>query len=144
MKVLVCGGRLFSDGRLLNRALDALHELVSITEIIEGNARGADRLAGLWAKQNNIKNTKFRALWEVYGKAAGPIRNQQMLDEGKPDLVLAFPGQRGTADMVARAKRANIKVIGFDENDVPRELLYSFVESVEDDALLRGGAKRSS
>lgn len=44
------------------------------------------------------------------GKAAGPIRNQRMLDEGKPDLVVAFPGGRGTADMVRRAKAAGVPV----------------------------------
>ena len=51
----------------------------------------------------------IRLDWKKYGKKAGPLRNQQMLEEGKPDLVVAFPGGNGTADMVRRAKKANIE-----------------------------------
>lgn len=49
--------------------------------------------------------------WSKYGKAAGPMRNQKMLDEYKPDLVVALPGGRGTADMVSRARVAGVEVI---------------------------------
>jgi hypothetical protein len=53
----------------------------------------------------------FPADWEKYGKAAGPIRNQQILVEGKPDLVVAFQGGRGTANMVSRAQQAGVPVV---------------------------------
>ncbi len=53
----------------------------------------------------------FHAEWMKYGKAAGPIRNARMLAEGKPDLVVAFPGGRGTADMLRRVREAGIEVI---------------------------------
>ena len=53
----------------------------------------------------------YRADWEGLGRKAGPIRNQQMLDEGKPDLVVAFPGGRGTANMMRIAREAGIEVI---------------------------------
>lgn len=43
-------------------------------------------------------------------RAAGPIRDQEMLDKGKPDLVVAFLGNRGTADMVRRAREAGVPV----------------------------------
>jgi hypothetical protein len=52
----------------------------------------------------------YVAQWKKHGRAAGPIRNQRMLDEGKPDLVVAFPGGRGTADMIRRAERAGVPV----------------------------------
>ena len=59
----------------------------------------------------NIPVERFPADWSEYGKAAGAIRNQQMLDEGTPDLVVAFPGGNGTLDMVRRSQRAGIKVL---------------------------------
>lgn len=80
-------------------------------EIISGMATGADSVAVDWAVTNWLKVHKFPADWKTHGKAAGHIRNQQMIDEGKPDLVVAFPGGKGTADMVKRAKKAGIKVI---------------------------------
>ena len=111
MRVLVCGGRDFSDKALLENTLRLWHRVRGVDTIIEGNAHGADRMAGYWARKNRITNLKFPADWEAHGKAAGAIRNQQMLDEGKPDLVIAFPGGRGTADMVKRARKAGIEVM---------------------------------
>ena len=87
-----------------------IHSLYSITEIISGGARGADTLAEEWADENNIPKTIVKADWKTHGKAAGPIRNQQMLDL-KPNMVVAFPGGNGTADMVRRSKKANFEVI---------------------------------
>ena len=123
-KILVCGGRNFDDKPLLYRTLDKLcHDrgwvrfgsfgATPYVTIIHGGARGADQLAGEWACrfQAWVPMFVFPANWEKYGRAAGPIRNQQMLDEGKPDVVVAFAGGRGTADMVRRAKAAGIEVI---------------------------------
>lgn len=111
MRLLVCGGRNFDDWPLLDRSIRALIAMRSWPEaIISGMARGADEMAADWAKRNAITVLSFPADWEKHGKKAGPIRNQQMLDEGKPDIVLAMPGGRGTADMVARAKKAKVPV----------------------------------
>lgn len=110
MRVLVCGGRDFSDCGLMFNTLDALAKVEVVDCIIEGDARGADRIAGAWAKRRRIDLRLFPADWAQYGKAAGPIRNQKMLDAGKPDLVIAFPGGNGTADMVRRARGAGIEV----------------------------------
>jgi hypothetical protein len=57
----------------------------------------------------------YPADWAKHGRAASPIRNQQMLDEGRPNLVVAFPGGRGTADMVRRARSAGVEVIEVDK-----------------------------
>jgi hypothetical protein len=84
---------------------------IAIDAVIEGDARGADRMAGEWARNHRVENIKFCADWEKLGRKAGPIRNQLMLDEGKPDLVVAFPGGRRTADMVRRARAAGVEVI---------------------------------
>lgn len=111
MRVLVCGGRDFSDSAYLYKTLDELKRAAAIDAIIEGDARGADRIAGYWARKNRIDNYKFPANWLRDGKAAGPIRNEQMLREGRPDLVLAFPGGAGTAHMVRIARRAGVRVL---------------------------------
>ncbi len=111
MRVLVCGGRDFCEGRAVVEALGPMHRATPFSAIIHGAARGADYLAGAWARWMQVPELPFPADWERDGRAAGPIRNQRMLDEGKPDLVVAFPGGRGTADMIRRARKAGLRVI---------------------------------
>ena len=110
MRVLICGGRDFSDADFMDRYLRIVDRRYVIKHVIQGGARGADRLAKNWAEGCGVPVTEYRADWSKYGKAAGPRRNQQMIDEGKPDLVIAFGGGRGTADMVRKAEAAGIKV----------------------------------
>jgi len=110
LRVLVCGGRNFHDFKLMAAELDRIHRSDGIALVISGAARGADTLAESWAALFGVGLVRFPADWARHGKAAGPIRNQQMLDEGKPDLVVAFPGGAGTADMVRRAKAAGVPV----------------------------------
>ena len=112
MRVLVCGGRDFDDWGCLCSKLDGVMSSNGrLLHIVHGNAIGADFLARVWAKFRNCPQTPFPADWRKYGKAAGFICNQQMLDDGKPDLVVAFPGGVGTADMVRRARKAGVEVI---------------------------------
>lgn len=107
MKVLVCGGRDFTDATTMSRVLGSLH-LQSFDTIIQGGAAGADRLAAQWAEKNCVSCHTFWAQWKRYGSRAGPIRNGYMLGHGEPDLVIAFPGGRGTNDMMRRALRYNV------------------------------------
>jgi hypothetical protein len=72
---------------------------------------GAPSLAEEWARARGKEVTKFWAKWHKQGNAAGPIRNQKMIDNGKPDYAVMFPGGRGTADMKRRLDIARIKVI---------------------------------
>jgi hypothetical protein len=111
MRVLVCGGRDFDDRERLFSVMDWLHEGFQFTALIQGEARGADRLSGQWADERGIKNLRFPANWDLHGRRAGPIRNRQMLANGKPDLVVAFPGGAGTSDMIRQAQKAGIRVI---------------------------------
>lgn len=112
MRVLVCGGRDFEKYDYLKTVLSALQVTRGdFSAIIHGGARGADANAGLYARRHNIEEVQYLADWKAHGKAAGPIRNKQMLVEGKPDLVVAFPGGRGTANMVEQAKKAGVEVI---------------------------------
>lgn len=112
MRVLVCGGRDFADYDAVRAALDPLYlkTAVDCFAIIQGGATGADKLAREWCGNRYVRCYNFPADWKQYGRAAGPLRNAQMIAEGRPDLVLAFPGGRGTADMVAKAKAAGIPV----------------------------------
>lgn len=99
MRVLVYGGRDFTDTESLYKYLDKFHEENLITIIIEGDARGADRIAGHWARKNRIDLLVFKAQWDTLGKAAGFIRNKQMRDEGRPDVGIQCPGGKGTEMM---------------------------------------------
>lgn len=114
MRLLVCGGRDFGDDRMLRKALCQIQcEGHVITHLLHGAARGADTMADLWAnEQHSIIVMAFRAEWDLYGRGAGPKRNQRMLDEGVPDEVLAFwdGKSRGTLDMITRATRAGVQV----------------------------------
>lgn len=111
MKILVCGGRDFDSVHLLHKTLDHFLKEYNFDTLIEGDARGADRMAGRWAIENNVECKVYPAKWQKYGNRAGPIRNLQMLDEGKPDLVIAFPGGEGTAHMVKIARGRGIRVL---------------------------------
>lgn len=111
MRLLVCAGRDFDDEDLLYDIMQVIEAKAEISCIIEGGAKGADMLAGLYANFRNLPLEIYPAQWEKYGNQAGPIRNMQMIVEGKPDCVLALPGGRGTANMVQQAKDAGIRVI---------------------------------
>lgn len=113
MKVLVCGGRNYNDEAYVFKYLDFVHENANgpISVIINGGAMGADELSSKWSVSRNKQLWVYKADWKKHGKAAGPIRNQQMIDDGKPDFVIAFPGGKGTADMVRRARAAGVPVI---------------------------------
>jgi hypothetical protein len=108
VRVLVCGGRRFADPAKIEAHLAGIP---GIAVIIEGGAVGADALARRFAEQYRIPVETFPADWARHGRAAGPIRNRQMLDEGRPDLVVAFPGGPGTANLVKQARAAGVPVV---------------------------------
>jgi len=120
-RVLVCGGRDFCDKAILWKTLDetfphsetdSYGNWLPVGTLIHGDCpTGADALADEYAVVNWLDLKTFPANWEKYGRAAGPIRNAQMLDEGRPDIVIAFPGGRGTADMVSKARASGVPVI---------------------------------
>lgn len=111
MKVLVCGDRNWVEYDKIRRRLELLPKEDTI--IIHGAARGADTIAGIVGYQLNFKVKQFTAQWLKYGKAAGAIRNKEMLDQ-KPDLVIAFHSNldqsKGTKNCINEAKRRGIPV----------------------------------
>jgi hypothetical protein len=115
--ILICGDRNWTDFKEIDSFLDSIlleYRRQDIT-IVEGDCRGADKIAGFIAFGKGMKVRKEPADWKKYGKAAGPIRNQYMLDKYKPDMVVAFhndyENSKGTKDMCERAKTANIYTV---------------------------------
>lgn len=112
MKTIIAGGRdldTMLDGVEFWDALDRARVTLGITEVVCGGARGGDTIGRLWAKDRGIPVKLFRADWKTHGRAAGPLRNQQMAEYA--DALVALPGGRGTADMVARAERRGMRVV---------------------------------
>ena len=124
--VLVCGGRDYDDHVKVTETLLTLCDKKGLWEnaehshyaeskatglrLITGEARGADTLAKDWGHWWGPQYQGYPANWKRDGMRAGPIRNQLMLDSEKIDLVIAFPGGSGTADMIRRAEKAGIEV----------------------------------
>ena len=123
MRVLIYGGRDWNDQQRMDTALDVLHARYLFTEVINGGQAtrnryadgcelyGADWQAAVWAQKNGIPIRYFYADWHQHGKAAGPIRNERMLVEGRPHMGVQFPGGKGTRDMRKRLDGADILVI---------------------------------
>lgn len=116
MRVIICGGRSFDDYEMLERELDALHAQHRFTHVIHGAAKGADSFGEHWAQSRHLEVEKVPAHWRELGKKAGAVRNAEMLTR-KPQLVIAFKGGKGTANMVRQAEAAGVPVIriGHDE-----------------------------
>lgn len=114
MRILVTGGRNYTDRCTVWRMLGALNPE---TTIIHGGCSGADTLADEAARYYGMSIEVFAAEWDEHGKAAGPIRNQKMID-ADPDLVIAFRGGRGTRDTLRRARDAGIPILAVDADVV--------------------------
>ncbi len=110
MRAIVCGGRDFEDYGFLRDFLDVIAREHGIDMVIEGGADGADALARRWARDRATPRLTVPADWYGFGRQAGPKRNAEMLTHA-PDIVIAFPGGRGTADMVNKARAAGIQVV---------------------------------
>lgn len=106
MKVVVTGGRDYDDADTLMFELSSLQPSI----VGHGGASGADQLAAKWCQANGIQHVTYAAAWTAHGRKAGPMRNGRMLRHFQPDIVLAFPGGRGTADCVRQAQELGIEV----------------------------------
>lgn len=112
MKVLISGGRKYLNAEAIRAHLALLARFAPRDTVIMHGAcpTGADALTDRIARELGLLVERYPADWKKHGRAAGPIRNQQMIDEGKPDFAIVFPGGRGTADMLERLKKAKIRL----------------------------------
>jgi hypothetical protein len=120
-RAIVCGGRRFSDVPLIWRTLDEIDQtwgnpalrcvIDGASDASNGPYVGADYWAHQWALSRGRTTIRVPAKWDAYGRAAGPIRNGDMLAGHGANLVIAFPGGNGTRDMIARAELAGVEVI---------------------------------
>ena len=117
-RILITGSRDFSDWDLMKRALEyTKSKSAPDALLIHGDARGADTLAKIVWRELGMWALPYPAEWHLYGKAAGHIRNQDMVSSG-PDICLAFPVGKstGTRDCMERARKAGIQVINVTED----------------------------
>lgn len=110
-RVLVTGGRYFNLADEVHRILHPIHLKHGIAELGEGWATGADELCRLWALAHGIPVASYEANWKLLGNYAGMARNTQMLKAFQPDLGVAFPGSRGTADMTKKLLAAGVPTL---------------------------------
>ena len=122
MRVLVCGGRDYRNPQRIREVLDQIHSEHGVTLLlIHGDASGADSSASAWASNSGVDQVKFPANWRGRGNSAGPYRNAIMLQLIPPDLVVAFPGGRGTRHMVVCARGLGVEVREIDSSANKRE-----------------------
>jgi SLOG family YspA-like protein len=111
MRILICGDREWDNPEPIYRLIS---RLPPGTVVVEGEARGADKIAGRLARLKGLEVDPYPADWDTYGKSAGPIRNRQMLVEGKPDVVVYFhldlALSKGTRNMVTQAFSAHVPI----------------------------------
>ena len=107
MKIAVIGSRNFNDYELVKTTLSTLN----ITLLVSGGAKGADSLGERYATENNIETLIFKPDWEKHGKAAGMIRNTDIINNA--DTVIAFwDGEsKGTKDSITKAEKKNKNII---------------------------------
>lgn len=109
---IICGGRDFDNQEMFDGAMRDVVALKGLPDrVVHGAQTGADTMADKWGRRMGLDVKSIKAEWTRLGGAAGPIRNQQMIDEFKPHRVVAFPGGPGTRNMMNKARAANIEVI---------------------------------
>lgn len=115
MKLIVCGGRNWTEYDKIYFVLNGIRDTYGITEIVNGGATGVDYCARIWADNSNIPLKTFPADWDKYRLRAGPIRNQLMAEYA--DGCIAFPGGKGTDDMFNKANERKLQVWDFRQKE---------------------------
>ena len=111
MRLLIAGGRFLDDVGMIRRALDRAHALGPVEVLIHGGAGVLGTVAEDWARENRLHVVRYPANWRAFGKRADAIRDAFMLADSRPDRLLALPGGKDTAALIARARAAGLAVI---------------------------------
>ncbi len=112
MKIIIAGSRTFTDYKKLTEVCNHILQDQTNIEIVSGAYyKGADKLGEQYAKEKGYKLTQFPADWKSYGRAAGPLRNEQMANYA--DALIAFwdGKSKGTKHMIEQSKSYNLKII---------------------------------
>lgn len=123
MRVLICGSRGWKDVQPIEAVILGYGALNGSLTLIHGHCPdGADAIADRVALKHGLEPVRVPANWKRFGKGAGPIRNQKMLDEQKPEVVIAFRAHgksTGTDDMIKRALKAGVPTFVLTEGGEP-------------------------
>ena len=116
MNIAIIGSRNFSNYSFMKKCILNIIDVNIIDYIVSGGAKGADSLAETFAQEYNINTMIFKPNWQKYGRAAGVIRNTDIINNA--DIVIAFPigDSKGTYNSINKAKKANKKVYIFEEH----------------------------
>ena len=111
VRIIVCGGRDFTDNRMLSSVLWAVHERRSIAEVIHTGQRGCAQMANRWAFEHGVHRTELRADYKRYGEKRAPvIRNRKML-ELRPSGIIVFSGSAEVHSLLAQALYGGVPVM---------------------------------
>lgn len=111
MRLIIAGGRHLDDVALIRRALARAQAIRPITVLIHGGSGALGITAEDWAREMRLHVVRYPANWREFGKRAEAIRNAFMLEDSRPDMLLALPGGTDTADLVTNAFGARVPVI---------------------------------
>ena len=119
-RVAVTGGRVWKDKAFVWRGINRFEERWGqISALAEGEATGVDTFCRLWAERAGVPVIPYEADWDRWGDAAGSIRNEEMLEDFKPDILLVFPGGTGTQHCTRTARKMAIERVFFNLHDDP-------------------------
>ncbi|WP_248805026.1 DUF2493 domain-containing protein [Pseudomonas sp. MWU13-2100] len=110
MRVLICAGRYYLNAAMCRKALEAYHQTRRISVLIHGGNQFLGSEVEDWARENGTHLVRYPSNWQLYGKQAERRRNQFMLTDSEPELVIAFPGGHDTEELLAQAKAMNIEI----------------------------------
>ncbi|MGP0016013.1 DUF2493 domain-containing protein [Pseudomonas sp.] len=115
MRVLICAGRYYLNAAMCRKVLEAYHQTRKISVLIHGGNQFLGSEVEDWARENGTHLVRYPSNWQLYGKQAERRRNQFMLMDSEPDLVIAFPGGHDTEELVSRARAMGIGILSLDD-----------------------------
>lgn len=118
MKTIIAGSRNITDVELVESIIEKVHKDFPITEVICGCCRGVDILGATWAEKNGIFIHYKPAKWKLYGPAAGPIRNGDMVAIADMLIVIRYLSSNGSRDVLAKSKAKGIIVHDFPQEEI--------------------------
>jgi len=117
MRVLVCAGRYFADAYIIRKVLDNFHKQQPVQVLIHGGNQFLGSAFEDWARDVDAHVVRYPANWHLHGKLAERRRNQFMLQDSRPDVLIAFPGGEETTQLVIMANQAGIEVLISEQQD---------------------------